>query len=66
MPTVSRYYLPPAPGSGPKAKPYPSSWAMTAEEAKARGLTDADIIPGTTEERQEAVKQSAGRDGARS
>lgn len=65
MPTVARYYLPPAPGSGPKAKPYASSWKMSPEEAKARGLTDADIVPGSTEVRTDHGLQSAGRDGTR-
>jgi hypothetical protein len=64
MPTVSRYYLPPPPWK-PKGKPNPSTWRMTREEAAARGLTDADIVPGTTEEREEVRHQSAGLDGVR-
>lgn len=63
MPTVATYLLPP-PKWKPKGKPYPSSFKMTAEEAKARGAIA--IVPGTTEERQEVRHQSAGRDGARS
>jgi hypothetical protein len=38
---------------------------MTPEEAASRGLTDADIVPGTTEERHERRHQSAGLDGVR-
>ena len=47
MPTVSSYFLPP-PTWKPKGKPYPNSWKMSPEEAAARGLTEADIVPGTT------------------
>jgi hypothetical protein len=65
MPTVSRYYLPPPPWK-PKGKPSPSSWRMTPEEAAARGLTESDIVPGTTEERADLGMQSAGLDGVRS
>jgi hypothetical protein len=64
MTKVARYYLPP-PKWKPKGKPIPSTWKLTREEAAARGLTDADIVPGTTEERQQVQHQSAGHDGPR-
>jgi hypothetical protein len=64
MPRVSTYLLPP-PSWKPKGKRYPSAWKLSEEEAAARGLTDADIVPGTTEERQEHRHQSAGLDGVR-
>jgi hypothetical protein len=38
---------------------------MSAEDAAKRGLTDADIVPGTAEERDEVQHQSAGHDGVR-
>jgi hypothetical protein len=62
--TVSCYYLPP-PAWKPKGKPYPSAWKMSPEEAAARGLTESDIVPGTTEERSDLGMQSAGLDGVR-
>lgn len=61
---VARYYLPP-PAWKPNGKRTPSTWKMSAEEAQARGLKPQDIVPGSEEDRQEAVKQSAGRDGTR-
>jgi len=65
MPTrVSAYYLPPPPWK-PKGKPYVSGWKMSAEEAAKHGLTDKEIVPGTTEERADLGIQSAGRDGVR-
>jgi hypothetical protein len=63
MPTVSTYLLPPPPWK-PKGKPYPSTYKMTEEQAKARGAVA--IVPGTSEEVHEVKHQSAGRDGARS
>jgi hypothetical protein len=70
----ARYYLPPRPGSGPRAKPYPSGWLLSPQEAAQRGLTEKDIVPGsakmldvpeTDAERAAAGhRQSAGRDGA--
>lgn len=62
---VSNYFLPP-PAWKPKGKRYRSAWKMTREEAAERGLTDADIVPGTTEEVHEVRHQSAGHDGVRS
>lgn len=62
MPTVATYLLA-APSWKPKGKPYASAFKMTAEQAKARGALS--IVPGTTEERQEVVHQSAGHDGVR-
>lgn len=72
----SCYYLPPPPGSGQRAKPYQSSWKMSPDEAKARGLTDADIVPGSSEprpvpetegerDRAQVNYQSAGRDSVK-
>lgn len=61
---VHRYYLPPPPWK-PKAKPSPSSWRMSAEEAAARGLTEKDIVPGSAEERRDMGRQSAGHGGPR-
>ena len=63
MPTVATYLLPP-PRWKPNGKPYPSTFKMTEDEAKARGAVA--IVPGTTEERKDHGVQSAGRDGARS
>lgn len=60
MPLVSTYLLPPPPWK-PNGDPYPSTFKMT--EAAAKALHAIAIVPGTTEDRQEAVKQSAGRDG---
>lgn len=62
MPTVSTWLLPPPPWK-PKGKPYPSRAKLT--EAQARALGALSIVPGTTEERQEVVHQSAGQDGVR-
>lgn len=42
----SRYYL------TAKGKRYASSWCMSPDEAATRGLTAADIVPGTSEPRQ--------------
>lgn len=64
MPTVHRYYLPP-PAWKPKAKPYASSWHMSAEEAAKRGLTEKDIVPGSAMEVRGVGVQSAGMDGVR-
>jgi hypothetical protein len=64
MPTIARYYLPPPPWK-PKGKPYPSTWKMSPEEAAARGLTEADKVPGSEETRQEVRMQSAGHDGVK-
>lgn len=64
MPTLSTYWLPP-PLWKPKGKPYKSTFKMTREEAAKRGLTDADIVPGTTEEITGVGTQSAGFDGPR-
>lgn len=63
MPTVSTWLLPPSPWAGPRAKPYPSTFKMTEEEARARGAVA--MVPGTTEEREEVRHQSAGHDGVR-
>jgi hypothetical protein len=60
MPTVSTWLLPP-PSWKPNAKPYPSTFKMTAEAAAALGAIG--IVPGTTEERAEVQHQSAGHDG---
>lgn len=65
MSEVSNYYLPPPPWK-PKGKPYPSRWKMSREEAAARGLTDKDIVPGSTVEPTNLGVQSAGFDGPRS
>jgi hypothetical protein len=63
MPTLSKYWL--TQTRGGKTTRYQSAWRMSREEAAARGLTDADIVPGTTEEREERQHQSAGLDGVR-
>lgn len=62
--TISAYYLPPPPWK-PKSKPYVSGWKMDRDEAAARGLTDKDIVPGTTEETRPAGMHSVGFDGMR-
>lgn len=62
MTTHSNYWLPPPPWK-PKGKPYKSTFQMTPEEAARRGLTDADIVPGTTEERASIAVQSVGFNG---
>ena len=68
---VARYYLPPRPGAGPRAKPYASAWKMNAAEAAALGAVGqvpgtAEIrqVPETEQERQRAQTHypSAGRD----
>jgi hypothetical protein len=70
--TLSLYYLP-APAWKPAAKRQPSRWRMSPEEAAARGLIAADIVPGSgqevlvpeTEEERQRVQvhyQSAGHD----
>lgn len=64
MSKLSNYYLPPPPWK-PKGKPYVSTFKMSPEEAAKRGLTDADIVPGTTWEPPETGMQSAGRDGVK-
>lgn len=66
------YYLPPRPGAGPRAKPYPSRYRMSPEEAAAAGAlgqvpgtVELREIPETDEERASiGHRQSAGRDGA--
>jgi hypothetical protein len=63
MPTHSLYWLTET-RSG-KTRRYQSGWRMTAEEAAARGLTEADKVPGSEETRQEVRMQSAGHDGVR-
>jgi hypothetical protein len=62
-PTVSKYWL--TQTRGGKTTRYQSGWKMSPEEASARGLTEADIVPGTTEERSDLGMQSAGLDGVR-
>jgi hypothetical protein len=62
-PTVSKYWL--TQTRGGKTTRYQSGWRMSPEEAAARGLTEADIVPGTTEERSDLGMQSAGLDGVR-
>jgi hypothetical protein len=47
--TVSRYYMPLRPG---KKVRQPSTWLMSPEDAAARGLTEADIVPGSTVPRE--------------
>jgi hypothetical protein len=37
-----RWYLPPKPWAGPKAREYLSNWAMTAEEAAKHGAIRPD------------------------
>lgn len=61
---VSQYWLKPEPWKK-NGKPYKSTFKMSAEEAAKHGLTDADIVPGTTEERQEVKMPSAGMGGVR-
>lgn len=69
----SLYFLPPRPGSGPRAQPYRSSWKMNPDEAAAigalgivAGSTEIREVPETEEERQRAQfnYQSAGHDSA--
>lgn len=48
---VARYFLPPRPGAGPRAKPYASRFRMTAEEAASRGAIGQ--VPGSAESREE-------------
>jgi hypothetical protein len=62
-PTVSKYWL--TQTRGGKTTRYQSGWRMSVEEAAARGLTESDIVPGTTEERSDLGMQSAGLDGVR-
>lgn len=65
------YYLPPRPGSGPRARPYPSAWKMSPEEAAAAGALgqvpgsgEIRELPETDAERARAGhRQSAGRNG---
>jgi hypothetical protein len=70
---LAKYYLPPSPGRKTR---HASRWRMSPEEAAARGLTEADKVPGTSlmvekaeteEEERRAMgsSQSAGHDGAR-
>lgn len=70
----SLYFLPPRPGSGPRARAHVSSWRMTAEEAA--GIGALAIVPGSTEFRQvpetdeerqrtQVNYQSAGHDGVK-
>lgn len=61
---VSNYFL--TQTRGGKTTRYKSSWKMSAEEATARGLTEADIVPGTTEERRAVQHHAAGHDGVQS
>lgn len=49
--TLARYYLPPEPWRGPRAKPYASAFAMTAEQAAARGALG--MVPGSAREIEE-------------
>lgn len=64
MPTLARYFLP-APAWKPNAKRQPSTWAMSAEEAAARGLTEKDMVPGSQKEFRDLGMQSAGHDGVK-
>jgi hypothetical protein len=68
----SLYLMPARPGSGPKAKPYRSSWRMSPSEAAGAGAlypiagtTEVREIPETDEEMRRAMvgPQSVGRDG---
>jgi hypothetical protein len=72
----SKYFLPPPPGSGPRAKPYSSRWVMSPEDAAARGLGPEHVVPGTSETRQvpeteeerqraQTYYQTAGRDAVK-
>lgn len=49
--TLHKYYLPPRSAS-PRAKPYASSWRMTAEDAAKRGALG--IVPGSAMEIEQA------------
>lgn len=69
-----RYWLPPRPGSGPRAKPYLSSWPMDAEAAAKLGAIrpepstrEVRELPETEAERARSMAhyQGAGRDGAK-
>lgn len=68
----SLYLLPARPGSGPRARPYASSWKMSPSEAAGvgalypiAGSTEYRDLPETDEEMRRAMvgPQSAGRDG---
>lgn len=70
----SLYLLPPRPGSGPKARPYVSSWKMSPAQAAGVGAlypvpgsTEFRDVPESEEEKAAALAnyQSAGRDGAK-
>ncbi|HYE40270.1 MAG TPA: hypothetical protein VEB23_10080 [Ramlibacter sp.] len=63
-----RWWLPPAPGSGPRAKRRLSSWKMDATEAARHGAIGPE--PSTRElrlvpEPGDPVYHAAGRDGVR-
>jgi hypothetical protein len=62
--SVAKYYL--TQTRGGRTTRYVSAWKMTAEEAAARGLTEADVVPGTSEERSPVQYQAAGHDGVQS
>lgn len=49
--TLARYYLPPEPWRGPRAKPYASTFRMTPEQALERGALG--MVPGSAIEIEE-------------
>lgn len=62
-----RWYLPPEPHRGPRAKPRLSSYAMSAEEAARVGALrpeptsrEVRLIPETPEESEQAMANSPG------